>query len=124
MAVSGTKQAIMALSLDVNRGGKVGLVCRLRETEDDKESGRRRREAKSLAEVTDEENADLWLVEGKRKNTRSGSRRGGKWLQKQRLHQVPVAGCVGRGSGGGGDEGGGDAQFGNAITVDLPESVG
>lgn len=78
MAVSGTKQAIMALSLDVNRGGKVGLVCRLRETEDDKESGRRRREAESLAEVTDEGNADLWLVEGKRKNTRSGSRRGGE----------------------------------------------
>lgn len=123
MAVSGTKQAIMALSLDVNRGGKVGLVCRLRETEDDKESGRRKREAESLAEVTDEENADLWLVEGKRKNTRSGSRRGGNG-SKRRLHQVPVAGCVGRG-GGGGDEGGwGDAQFGNAITVDLPESVG
>lgn len=77
MAVSGTKQAIMALSLDANRGGKVGLVCRLRETEDDKESGRRRREAESLAEVTDEENADLWLVEGKRKDTQSGSRRGG-----------------------------------------------
>lgn len=123
MAVSGTKQAIMALSLDVNRGGKVGLVCRLRETEDDKESGRRKREAESLAEVTDEENADLWLVEGKRENTRSGSRRGengsrnGAFI-KYRWQGVwaGVVVVVMRE--------GGDAQFGNAITVDLPESVG
>lgn len=45
---------------------------------------------------------------------------GGKWLQKRRLHQVLVAGCVGRGGGGGDVGGGGDAQFANAITVDSP----
>lgn len=38
-----------------------------------KESDRRKREGEEVAEVTDEESVEQWLVEKKRKNTQSGS---------------------------------------------------
>lgn len=74
------------------------------------ESERRKREGEEVGEVTDEESVELWLLEKKGKNTRSGSRGGNSSrMPPSSGGDGSVCVCVGGGT-----------QFVNAITVDLP----
>lgn len=82
------------------------------------ESESRKKEGEEVGEVTDEESAELWLVEKKGKNTESGRRGGNAAFISGRWQGVCACLCVSVRVGVCG--GGRGAQFVNAITVDLP----